>query len=195
MRRAVRPVVRFGGSADLGPRASTLAESSGLASPPRAERQLPPQGRKSWSDLGLSEKVIQALTELNIKEPTLIQETAIPRLLQRIPSALIADQTGTGKTLAYLLPIIELLKRDEIRDGVSTLLRRPRALILAPSRELVEQIGSAARFVGRICKLRVLVLVGGSKLKPENEALARQPVDLVVCTPGRLFKHRDKGTA
>eukprot|EP01122_Echinamoeba_exundans_P007022 TRINITY_DN207_c0_g1_i2.p3 TRINITY_DN207_c0_g1~~TRINITY_DN207_c0_g1_i2.p3 ORF type:complete len:377 (+),score=52.07 TRINITY_DN207_c0_g1_i2:1885-3015(+) len=134
--------------------------------------------------------MISALTELGLTKPTAIQELAIPTLLNNVVNAVVADQTGTGKTLAFLVPLMEHLKSDEARDGPFTDLCRPRGIIIAPSRELAEQIGRVAKFIARIVKLRVVVLIGGSAFKPEKEALQRQPVDLIVTTTGRLLTHR-----
>jgi hypothetical protein len=205
--RRSKPIVRFGGAHTLenkqpiidwagsdGGKATTgtiIRSEVELFEPTGTQDAI--FGQKQWKDLGLSDSMISALTELQLSKPTAIQELAIPTLANQVVNAVVADQTGTGKTLAYLIPMMEHLKKDEAAAGPSGELHRPRGMILAPSRELAEQIGNIAKFLGRIVKLRVVVLVGGLKFKPEKEALQRQPVDLIVTTTGRLLKHREQG--
>ena len=128
----------------------------------------------------------------------------------RIPPArsiAFAAATGSGKTLAYLLPIIQSLRGQELMalgnvtneslraEALSRLRRprRPRALILAPTRELARQILSVLKSVGHVCKVSSDILVGGDDYGSQRRRLADRPVDVLVATPGRLVKHRDAG--
>ncbi|KAL7541777.1 hypothetical protein ACHAXR_011199 [Thalassiosira sp. AJA248-18] len=123
-----------------------------------------------------------------------------------VRSLAFAAATGSGKTLAYLLPIIQSLRAQELMalsvenkslsmEALSRLRRprRPRALILAPTRELARQILSVLKSVGHICKISSELLVGGDGYGKQRKRLADRPVDILVATPGRLVKHRDQG--
>ena len=130
-------------------------------------------------------------------------KAALPLILQR-EDVLIASQTGSGKTLAYLLPIVQSMRNEEAelakltpeqvveRSGknkglfVGCRVRRPRALVIAPTRELAEQIYSVAKELGHHARFRSTLIVGGASLKVQRTVLARAPVDLVIATPKRL---------
>jgi len=138
----------------------------------------------SFAALGLSPTLVNALqTSLSITTPTPIQAHAIPTLMQGC-SALLAANTGGGKTLAYLLPIIHQLKRDESL-GIRTRLQRPRALIVVPNRELAVQILSVAKSLSLQAKFRSFASTGFIPLHKLSRAL-QNPIDLLVLTPGRL---------
>ena len=132
-------------------------------------------------DLGLAEPIQRALNARNHVIPTPIQARAIPELLAGRDMLGIA-QTGTGKTAAFALPILHQLSRS---DG-SRVARRPRALILAPTRELAIQIGEEFRAYGKHLHLRKSVIFGGVSQKAQVDALNRG-VDILVATPGRLL--------
>ncbi|KAL3797170.1 hypothetical protein ACHAW5_006032 [Stephanodiscus triporus] len=122
-------------------------------------------------------------------------------------SIAFAAATGSGKTLAYLLPIVQSLRAQELlalgsvtneshrAEALSRLRRprRPRALVLAPTRELARQILSVLKSVGHVCKVSCDILVGGDDYGAQRKRLADRPVDVLVATPGRLVKHRDAG--
>ena len=136
---------------------------------------------QSFSELGLAEPILRALQARNHKQPTPIQAQAIPALLAGRDMLGIA-QTGTGKTAAFALPILDRLSQRPSR----TKGRGPRALILAPTRELAIQIGDEIRAYGKQLPLRHSVIFGGVGQKPQSDALARG-LDILIATPGRLL--------
>ncbi len=135
----------------------------------------------SFSDLGLAEPIQRALNTRNHVIPTPIQARAIPPLLDGRDILGIA-QTGTGKTAAFALPILHQLFQRRGQNGP----RSPRALILAPTRELAIQIGDEFRAYGKFLHLRQAVIFGGVSQRPQVTALNRG-VEIVVATPGRLL--------
>ncbi len=135
----------------------------------------------SFSEFGLAEPIERALTARNHVIPTPIQARAIPELLAGRDILGIA-QTGTGKTAAFALPILHQLSRKRGNSGP----RSPRALILAPTRELAIQIGDEFRAYGKHLHLRQTVIIGGVGQKPQVDALSRG-VDILIATPGRLL--------
>lgn len=131
-----------------------------------------------FAGLGLSEPVLRAIDEVGFEEPTPIQREAIPILLTG--RDLIAQaQTGTGKTAAFALPIIERIRPDG---------RKPQALVLAPTRELAVQVAQAFSRLGRQRDVRVLAVYGGQPIERQLRAL-RSPVEVIVGTPGRIMDH------
>ncbi len=138
----------------------------------------------NFSELGLAEPIQRALNARNHVVPTPIQARAIPELLAGKDVLGIA-QTGTGKTAAFALPILHQLSQKP-RNKVNGRTRSPRALILAPTRELAIQIGEEFRAYGKHLHLRHTVIFGGVGQKPQVDALTRG-VDIVVATPGRLL--------
>ena len=135
----------------------------------------------SFSELGLADPIHRALTARNHLIPTPIQALAIPELLAGRDLLGIA-QTGTGKTAAFVLPILHKLSKMHGNSRP----RSPRALVLAPTRELAIQISEEFRAYGKHLHLRQTVIVGGVSQKPQVNALLRG-VDIVVATPGRLL--------
>ena len=135
----------------------------------------------SFTDLGLSEALRHALHAENYLTPTPIQAQAIPQLLTGRDMLGIA-QTGTGKTAAFLLPILQQLAAKRAAPAPQS----ARALVLAPTRELAIQIGERARAYGGRLGLRHAVIFGGVGFAPQFAALARG-VDLLIATPGRLL--------
>ncbi|MFH1805310.1 MAG: DEAD/DEAH box helicase [Pseudomonadota bacterium] len=140
-----------------------------------------------FSDLGLAEPVLRALTHEGYDKPTPIQAQAIPSLLQGKDLLGIA-QTGTGKTAAFALPILDRLSKSTTRTPAKSC----RVLVLAPTRELAAQIGESFRAYGRFLKLTVAVVVGGVSAGPQIKAIT-PGVDVLVATPGRLLDHVDSG--
>jgi ATP-dependent RNA helicase RhlE len=135
----------------------------------------------NFSELGLADPIQRALKARNHVTPTPIQARAIPQLLAGKDMLGIA-QTGTGKTAAFALPILQQLSRHRTHKGP----RNPRALILAPTRELAIQIGEEFRAYAMHLHLRHTVIFGGVGQHPQVNALSRG-VDIVVATPGRLL--------
>ena len=135
----------------------------------------------NFTELGLAEPILRALKTRNHVTPTPIQAQAIPELLAGRDMLGIA-QTGTGKTAAFALPILHLLSRERTPKGP----RSPRALVLAPTRELAIQIGDEFRAYSQNLQLRQTVIFGGVGQRPQVDALARG-VDIVIATPGRLL--------
>ncbi|AUG52158.1 DEAD/DEAH box helicase [Thalassospira marina] len=140
-----------------------------------------------FSDLGLAEPVLRALSHEGYATPTPIQAQAIPSLLEGKDLLGIA-QTGTGKTAAFALPTLDRLSKSDKRTAP----RHCRVLVLAPTRELAAQIGDSFRAYGRFTKTSVAVVVGGVAHGPQIKALA-PGVDVLVATPGRLLDHIDAG--
>ncbi len=134
-----------------------------------------------FESLGIAGKFRRALDDMGFSEPTPIQAQAIPHLLQGKDLLGIA-QTGTGKTAAFALPLLQRL--DE--ENVSPRPKRPRALILAPTRELALQIHEELDAFSRHASLRMACIFGGVGQNPQVKALARG-LDVLVATPGRLL--------
>jgi ATP-dependent RNA helicase RhlE len=136
----------------------------------------------SFEKLSLIEPILKALKTEGYTTPTPIQEQAIPILLQR-KDLLGCAQTGTGKTAAFAIPILQLLHQDELfkkaPSGIKT-------LILTPTRELAIQIGESFAAYGRHLKLSHTVIFGGVSQKSQTDAL-RAGVDILIATPGRLL--------
>ncbi|MEW6682899.1 MAG: DEAD/DEAH box helicase [Nitrospirota bacterium] len=138
----------------------------------------------SFSQLGLAPELERAVERAGYKTPTPIQEQAIPVALKG-GDVLGCAQTGTGKTAGFALPLLQRLGH---RRGIS-----PRALILAPTRELALQIGESVRALGAFLPLRSVVIFGGVGYEPQDQAL-RRGVDIVIATPGRLLDHLQRKT-
>jgi ATP-dependent RNA helicase RhlE len=135
----------------------------------------------SFSSLGLNEPIRRVLSAEKYTDPTPIQTRAIPLLLAG-KDLLGVAQTGTGKTAAFALPILQSLFEKRSPAGP----RATRALVLAPTRELAIQIGNSFRVYGRHLGLRHAVVFGGVGQNPQVRALARG-VDILIATPGRLL--------
>jgi ATP-dependent RNA helicase RhlE len=134
-----------------------------------------------FSTLGLSPVILKSVTELGFTQPTPIQVQAIPHLLEGRDLVGLA-QTGTGKTAAFGLPLIQKLSGYGARPGP----RATHALILAPTRELVNQIATNLRGFVRHSHLKVTAVVGGQSINVQSNALQRG-TDILVATPGRLL--------
>ncbi len=134
-----------------------------------------------FSDLGLSQPVLQALELKGYDTPTPIQEQAIPPVLAGRDLLGIA-QTGTGKTAAFMLPGIDRLRESENRIPFKSC----RMLVLAPTRELATQIATSAKDYGALAGLKVQVIVGGTSVNKDRNKLHRG-TDILIATPGRLL--------
>jgi len=141
----------------------------------------------SFEKLNLIEPILRALKAEGYTTPTPIQEQAIPLLLER-RDLLGCAQTGTGKTAAFAIPILQLLHQDELfvkgPQGIKT-------LILTPTRELAIQIGESFAAYGKFLRLRHTVIFGGVSQKSQTDAL-RAGVDILIATPGRLLDLMDQ---
>ena len=135
-----------------------------------------------FRSLGLDDRIFKAIKEAGYTEPTPIQSAAIPEVLAGHDVIGIA-QTGTGKTAAFVLPILDHLAKRMNKDANR---RGTRALVVAPTRELVMQIEENVRAYGKHLPFRMATVVGGLSERPQIEAL-RSGVELVVATPGRLI--------
>ena len=139
----------------------------------------------SFSHLGLSEKVLAAVATTGYKTPTPIQDQAIPHVLARRDVLGIA-QTGTGKTAAFVLPMLTMLEQGRARA------RMPRTLILEPTRELAAQVQESFIKYGVNHKLNMALLIGGVSFDDQDVKLTRG-VDVLIATPGRLLDHFERG--
>lgn len=136
----------------------------------------------TFKELGLIPSILRTLEEQGYKKPTPIQQQSIPILLKG-RDLLGCAQTGTGKTAAFAIPILQLLSKphNEPRGR-----RRIKALIVTPTRELATQIGESFKVYGKYTNLKNTVIFGGVKQKAQVDAL-RRGVDILVATPGRLL--------
>jgi ATP-dependent RNA helicase RhlE len=141
-----------------------------------------------FSQLGLSPSACRSLARLGFETPTPIQTDAIPRVLSGV-DLLARAQTGTGKTAAFGLPMIERLSTPRSGD----VRRRPRGLVLVPTRELAVQVHQALSTYAGATSLRVAAIFGGVALGRQLQLL-RRGVDIVVATPGRLLDHLERRT-
>ena len=139
----------------------------------------------SFAELGLSDKVLQAVTTAGYSQPTPIQTQAIPHVLARRDVLGIA-QTGTGKTAAFTLPMLTLLENGRARA------RMPRTLILEPTRELAAQVEENFDRYGANHRLSVALLIGGVSFGDQDMKITRG-VDVLIATPGRLLDHFERG--
>ena len=133
---------------------------------------------KQFSELGLSSPIVQALTELKIVEPTEIQQKVIPQLLENTTDVVGLAKTGTGKTAAFGLPLLQLIQIEKTEI---------QAVILVPTRELGHQIHTnLEQFSKNIEGISIAATCGGIPIKPQIERL-KTPTHIVVATPGRLI--------
>ncbi|WP_457596785.1 DEAD/DEAH box helicase [Hydrogenimonas sp.] len=140
----------------------------------------------TFQNLQLAQPILRAIEEEGYSEPTPIQAEAIPAVLQG-RDLMAAAQTGTGKTAAFTLPILQRLYAHKPSGK-----RAIRALILAPTRELAAQVHASVRTYGRHMGIRSVEIYGGVNIYPQTKAL-RSGVDIVVATPGRLLDHLNQG--
>ncbi len=139
----------------------------------------------NFTELGLSPKVLEAITAAGYTTPTAIQAQAIPHALQR-KDVLGLAQTGSGKTAAFVLPMLTMLEKGRAKA------RMPRTLILEPTRELAAQVHEAFETLGAQHKLTVALLIGGVAFEPQAVKINRG-ADVVIATPGRLLDHMERG--
>ena len=142
---------------------------------------------ETFDSLGLSEQILASVRSEGYTTPTPIQAQAIPSLLQG-RDLIGCAQTGTGKTAAFALPMLQILSHDKRQ----TRQYHTRSLVLTPTRELASQIAESFRTYGKNCKLRMAVIFGGVGQEPQVRAL-RGGVDILVATPGRLLDLMQQG--
>ena len=138
---------------------------------------------KSFKSLGVCDELISTLQKQGIKEPTPIQEQSIP-IVFKGNDIIAKAQTGTGKTLAFLLPILQRIHTDVHQEQV---------LIIAPTRELIKQISDEAKVLGAVLDVDILPLIGGKTIESQLQQLGRRP-HVILGTPGRLLDHAKRGS-
>ncbi len=143
------------------------------------------QHTEHFQDLGLDPRLFKVLDHLGIDTPTEIQARAIPAALAGF-DLIASSKTGSGKTLAFLLPAMHRLLRSKALSK-----RDPRALILAPTRELANQVFSQLRALTAGTQLRIALVLGGENFNDQIKALRKEP-HVVVATPGRLANHLEE---
>ena len=134
--------------------------------------------KETFTSLGITKELSDALKEQHINTPTTVQKQAIPAALKG-RDLLVQAQTGTGKTLAFLLPVLQRIKKDTAGE---------QALIIAPTRELAEQIAAVAASLTPATGAGILSLIGGKTIENQLQKLHRRP-QVVIGTPGRLLDH------
>ena len=141
---------------------------------------------KTFEELGVSSEILQAIKEMGYVEPMPVQEAVIPYLLGNNNDVIALAQTGTGKTAAYGLP---LLQKINVEDNTV------QALVLSPTRELCLQIADDLKDYSKyIDHLHVLAVYGGSSIETQIRAL-KKGVHIIVATPGRLVDLMERGVA
>ncbi|HXG39269.1 MAG TPA: DEAD/DEAH box helicase [Bacteroidota bacterium] len=140
-----------------------------------------------FTSLGLSDQLVQGILATGFTAPTEIQSRAIPVALAG-KDIIGAAQTGTGKTAAFVLPILQRLTQHPHQRS-----HHCRALILTPTRELAHQIDSAITAYGRFLQMRTLAIYGGTNMQNQTKHLLRG-VDIIIATPGRLLDHLERKT-
>jgi ATP-dependent RNA helicase RhlE len=143
----------------------------------------------SFDSLGLAPELLHAIADEGYTQPTPIQAQSIPLVLSG-RDLLAAAQTGTGKTAAFTLPILQKLQSAKTNNGP----RHARVLVLVPTRELAAQVGESVRTYGRYLPLmKTAIIFGGVGINPQIDTL-RRGVDIIVATPGRLLDHLNQRT-
>jgi len=141
----------------------------------------------AFSDLSLDPRLLRSVGHLGFVRPTEIQAEAIPAVMQG-KDLMVSSQTGSGKTLAYLLPMMQRMLRSKPLSA-----QDPRAVILAPTRELAQQIYAQLRLFVANTRLTTAFIVGGENFNDQERILKRQP-HIIVATPGRLADHLEHKT-
>ena len=140
----------------------------------------------SFKNLGLSDELLNTIQKEGYSEATPVQERAIP-LINKGMDILAGAQTGTGKTAAFALPILNRLQQSKSNK------RKVRALILTPTRELAAQVNNSFRTYGIALPFKTIEIFGGVSMRPQKSKL-KKGVDIVVATPGRLLDHLSQNT-
>ncbi|MCR9364864.1 DEAD/DEAH box helicase [Vibrio antiquarius] len=138
----------------------------------------------NFADLGIEQKLIETLSNLNIVTPTPVQEKSIPHVLEG-KNLLAAAQTGTGKTAAFGLPIIQTVQQKKLNGT-------PQALVLVPTRELAQQVFDNLNQYSAQTELRIVCVYGGTSIGVQKRKL-EEGADILIATPGRLLDHLFNG--
>ena len=147
----------------------------------------------SWAECGAQEDLIAALTAIGVTRPSQIQAAAMKALSTGAPHVALADHAGSGKTLAYLAPLAQALKQEEIiLGGRGTTPNCPRAIIVVPTSELCAQVLRVARALSQNLKFRAVAATGGRPIRYQKEAL-KEGVDVLIGTPRRLQELLEEG--
>ncbi|KAG8364669.1 hypothetical protein BUALT_Bualt18G0022500 [Buddleja alternifolia] len=142
--------------------------------------------RKSFKELGCSDNVIESLRNLQFVRPSHIQGMAFAPVTAG-KSCIMADQSGSGKTLAYLIPLVQRLRQEELEGLSKPASQNPRVIILVPTAELASQVLSICRSLSKVgIPFRSMVATGGFRQKTQLENL-RQEIDVLIATPGRFM--------
>ncbi len=141
-----------------------------------------------FSDLSLNKSILKALTELRYHTATLVQQKAIPEILSK-KDVIVSAQTGTGKTAAFSLPIIEGLIEGQDSEKRE---KKIKALIVSPTRELAIQIEENVKAYCKYTNLRATAVYGGVSLEPQKDVL-KKGIDILIATPGRLIDLHKQG--
>ena len=139
--------------------------------------------KANFNDYKLNDELLKAISMLNFKNPTRVQEQVIPAVLEQ-KDIIVKSQTGSGKTAAFAIPICELVDWDE---------NKPQALVLTPTRELAIQVKEDIFNIGRFKRLKVSAIYGKSPFYIQEKEL-KQKTHVVVGTPGRIIDHIERGT-
>jgi superfamily II DNA/RNA helicase len=139
----------------------------------------------NFSDLGLGQKTLQGVQDAGYQTPTPIQQKVIPSVLAR-RDLFGCAQTGTGKTASYTLPLLDLLEKGRARA------RMPRVLVLAPTRELAQQISEHFESYGKHHKTKLALIMGGGSIIQQERTLSGN-IDILIATPGRLLDLVERG--
>lgn len=141
-----------------------------------------------FSDFSLHKSILKAVAEARFKTATLVQEKVIPLVLEK-KNMIVAAQTGTGKTAAFALPIIDLLfEKQDVEKGE----KKIKALIVTPNRELAIQIFENFKSFSKYSNLRITAVYGGVSLEPQKDLLAKG-IDILIATPGRFLDLQKQG--
>ncbi|HSQ90482.1 DEAD/DEAH box helicase, partial [Romboutsia sp.] len=138
---------------------------------------------KKFTDFNLNKNILKALNNLEYKEPSKVQEQAIPKLLKQ-EDIIVKSKTGSGKTASFAIPICEKIDIDNTNV---------QALVVVPTRELALQVKDEISNIGRLKKIRCSAIFGKQPIKEQISSL-KQRVHVVVATPGRIIDHIERGT-
>ena len=135
-----------------------------------------------FNEFDLNKNILKAVAESDYKNPTEVQEKTIPEILQG-KDVIVSAQTGSGKTAAFALPVLQMLFRGQ---NTTKRGKKIRALIVCPTRELAKQIDDSFKTYGKFTNLRAISIFGGVSIEPQIDLL-KKGVDILIATPGRLL--------
>ena len=150
---------------------------------------------KTFEELGVIEVIRRAIEELGFVQPMPVQEAVIPQLLSERRDVIALAQTGTGKTAAFGLPLLQRISEWQGAEGKWQDKSKPQALVLSPTRELCLQIADDLRdFSKYMDDIHIEAVYGGAAIEPQMRAL-KKGVQIIVATPGRLIDLKNRGYA